>query len=159
MEIWLFAFCLWNSMMKERAPYQVWIGQYNMKMPRCIVMNAATIHQIHHSWVPQIYIPDAITSHISKICLSSILQQSMSKKPTYNWGAKKWQHFKRAVTAEASHAFGQPRILWAAKCVQSSNINILVKCCLGQFGSVLGIEPGPPGWDPCVLTTGPYHSH
>ena len=84
-----FAFCLWNYMMKERVPYQVWIRQYDMMMPRCIVMNAATIHQIHHSWVPQIYIPDAITSHISKIRLSSILQQSMSKKPTYNWGANK----------------------------------------------------------------------
>ena len=76
-------------MMKERVPYQVWIRQYDMMMPRCIVMNAATIHQIHHSWVPQIYIPDAITSHISKIRLSSILQQTMSKKSTYIWGAHK----------------------------------------------------------------------
>ena len=60
-------------MMKERAPYQVWIGQYDMMMPRCIVMNAisaqipAMMHQIHHSRVPQIYIPDAITSHIFEI--------------------------------------------------------------------------------------------
>ena len=54
---------------------------------------------------------------------------------------------------------GQPWILWAAKCAQSSNINILVKCCLSQFGSVLGIQPGPRRWEPGVLATGPYHSH
>ena len=82
-------------MMKESASYQVWIGQHDMMMPRCIVMNAvsaqipAMMHQIHHSGVPQIYIPDAITSHIFEISLSSILQQSMSKKATYIWEANK----------------------------------------------------------------------
>ena len=85
--------------------------------------------------------------------------KAWAKSPHIIEEQKKWQHFKRAVTAEASHAFGQPRILWAAKCVQSSNINILGKCCLSQFGSVLGIEPGPPGWESGVLATGPYHSH
>ena len=66
-----------------------------MMMPRCIVMNAvsaqipAMMYQIHHSGVPQIYIPDAITSHIFEISLSSILQQSMSKKFTHIWGANK----------------------------------------------------------------------
>ena len=49
----------------------------------------AMMYQIHHSRVPQIYIPDAITSHIFEISLSSILQQSMSKKATYIWGANK----------------------------------------------------------------------
>ena len=82
-------------MMKERAPYQICIGQYDMMMPRCIVTNAvsaqipAIMHQIHHSGVPTIYIPDAITSHIFEIRLSSTLQQSMSKKATYIWGANK----------------------------------------------------------------------
>ena len=81
--------------MKESASYQVWIGQHDMMMPRCIVMNAvsaqirAMMHQIHHSWVPQIYILDSITSHIFEIHLSSILQQIMSKKSTYIWGANK----------------------------------------------------------------------
>ena len=81
--------------MKESASYQVWIGQHDMVMPRCIVMNAvsaqipAMMHQIHHSWVPQIYTLDAITSHIFEIHLSSILQQSMSKKATYIWEANK----------------------------------------------------------------------
>ena len=49
----------------------------------------AMMYQIHHSRVPQIYIPDAITSHIFEISLSSILQQSMSKKATYIWEANK----------------------------------------------------------------------
>ena len=81
--------------MKESASYQVWIGQHDMMMPRCIVMNAvsaqirAMMHQIHHSWVPQIYILYAIVSHIFEIRLSSILQQSMSKKSTHIWGANK----------------------------------------------------------------------
>ena len=47
-----------------KSALPVWIGQYDMMMPRCIVMIAvwartpAKIHQIHHSRVPQIYIPN-----------------------------------------------------------------------------------------------------
>ena len=139
-------------MMKERAPCQLWIGQYDMMMPRCIVMNdvspriPATIHQIHHSdsWVPQIYIPDAITSHIPKIRLSSILQQSMSKKSTYIWGAH-----KKKVDDNISNRqllLMQAMLLVGHGYCDQQNVskeatsNILARCWLGQFGSVSGIE-------------------
>ena len=136
-------------MMKERVPYQVWIRQYEMMMPRCIVMNAATIHQIHHSWVPQIYIPDAITSHIPKIRLSSILQQTMSKKSTYIWGAH-----KKKVDDNISNRqllLMQAMLLVGHGYCDQQNVskkvtsNILARCWLGQFGSVSGIEHGPTG--------------
>ena len=111
-----------------------------------------------HGFPKYIFLMQSLVIYLKYVYLL-YCNKAWAKSPHIIEEQKKWQHFKRAVTAEASHAFGQPRILWAAKCVQSSNINILVKCYLGQFGSVLGIEPGPPGWDPCVLTTGPYHSH
>ena len=141
--------------MKERAPYQVWIGQFDMMMPRCIVLNAvsaqilAMMHQIHHSGVPQIYIIDAITSHIFEIRLSPILQQSMSKKATYIWGAN-----KRKDNDDISNRqllLTQAMLLVCYGCCEQQNVfkeatsNILVRCWLGQFGSVSGIEPWPHG--------------
>ena len=123
--------------MKERAPCQVWIGQYDMMMPRCIVMNAvsaqipAMMHQIHHSWVPQIYTLDAITSHIFEIHLSSILQQSMSKKFTHIWGANKKKDDDD--TSNRQLLLTQAMLLVGHGCCEQQNVSEeAVWFCLGN---------------------------
>ena len=124
--------------MKESASYQVWIGQHDMMMPRCIVMNAvsaqirAMMHQIHHSWVPQIYILDAITSHIFEIHLSSILQQIMSKKSTYIWGANKKKDDDNISNRQL--LLTQAMLLVGHGCCEQQNVSEeAVWFCLGNW--------------------------
>ena len=73
----------------------------------------------------------------------------MSKKATYISGANKKKDDDNISNRQL--LLTQAMLLVGHGCCEQQNMfkeatsNILARCWLGQFGSVSGIEPGPPG--------------